>query len=116
MVQSILKKGLFLLTTQLTSEDRRYIWRVVDHAVEKAGSHSKLFANRLEYFEESGRVRFQWPVWMHAIRGYLNYQYGEKQTENMMVSILREVMSENNYRVYLRQSQNGKVSIEKKTG
>ena len=100
----------------LTAEDKSYIWRVVDHAVEKAGSHSKLFANRLEFFEESGRIRFHWPVWMHAIRGYLNYQYGERQADTMLVNILREVMSEPNYRAYLRQSQDGSVYFKKKSG
>jgi len=100
------------LTSRLTQEDKNYIWRVVDHAVEKSGSHSKLFANRLEFFEESGRIRFNWPVWMHAIKGYLKYQYGEQKTDMMLVGILREVMSESNYDAYLRQSRNNVVDIK----
>jgi hypothetical protein len=100
------------LTPNLTKEDKNYIWRVVDHAVDKAGSHSKLFANRLEFFEESGRIRFNWPVWMQAIRGYLNYQYGEKKTDTMLAGILREVMSESNYSAYLRQTQGNADKIK----
>jgi len=98
------RKGTSKLTPQLTPQDKNYIWRVVDHAVEKAGSHCKLFANRLEFFEECGRIRFHWPVWMHAVKGYLIYQYGEKKANLILVSILREVMSESNYEAYLRQS------------
>ncbi|WP_196141083.1 hypothetical protein [Aliikangiella sp. G2MR2-5] len=101
---------------ELTAQDRQFIWRVVDHAAEKAGSHANLFSNRLEFFEESGRIRFHWPTWMLAIKGYLNYQYGEKKTDSMLLSILREVMSEPNYQAYLRQTQDGKVSFNKKTG
>ena len=94
------------MTSNLTQEDKTYIWRVVDHAVEKSGSHSKLFANRLEFVEESGRIRFNWPVWMHAIKGYLIYQHGQKKADMMLVGILQEVMFEPNYKAYLRQSNN----------
>ena len=104
------------MAVELTPQDKVFIWRVVDHAVEKAGSHAQLFANRLEFFEESGRIRFHWPVWMHAIKGYLNYQYGEKKTDAMLLSILREIMSEPNYHAYLRQMQDGSVRFEKKIG
>ena len=100
------------MTPNLTKEDKNYIWRVVDHAVEKVGSHSKLFANRLEFFEESGRIRFSWPVWMDPIKGYLNYQYGEQRANMMLVGILREVMSESNYAAYLRQSSGNLVNIK----
>lgn len=89
----------------LTEQDKNYIWRVVEHAVEKAGSHSKLFAHRLEFVEECGRVRFNWPVWMHAIKGYLIYQYGEKQTEIMLLDILKEVINKTNYETYLARLQ-----------
>ncbi|MCW8877791.1 MAG: hypothetical protein OQJ89_10470 [Kangiellaceae bacterium] len=102
------------MAVELTPEDKVFIWRVVDHAVEKAGSHAQLFANRLEFFEESGRIRFHWPVWMHAIKGYLNYQYGEKKTDAVLLSILREIMSEPNYHAYLRQTRDGGVKFEKK--
>jgi len=104
------------LTSQLTHEDKNYIWRVVDHAVDKAGSHSQLFANRLEFFEESGRIRFNWPVWMHAVKGYLIYQYGEKKAELLLVGILREIMSESNYDAYLRQSQAATQILNRKVG
>ncbi|TQV86884.1 hypothetical protein [Aliikangiella coralliicola] len=104
------------MALEITPQDRAYIWRVVDHAVEKAGSHAKLFANRLEFFEESGRIKFHWPVWMHAIKGYLNYQYGEKKTDAMLLSILREIMAEPNYTAYLKQSQKGPVKFDKKVG
>ena len=104
------------LQTQLSQEDKSYIWRVVDRAVEKAGSHDRLFSNRLEFFEESGRIRFHWPVWMHAIRGYLTYQYGEKKADSVLLDILREVMSESNYQAYLQQSQDGSVHFPKQTG
>lgn len=104
------------MAVELTPEDKVFIWRVVDHAVEKAGSHAQLFANRLEFFEESGRIRFHWPVWMHAIKGYLNYQYGEKKTDALLLSILREIMSEPNYHAYLRQMQDGSVKFEQKIG
>jgi hypothetical protein len=100
------------MALEMTQEDRKFIWRVVDHAAIKAGSHAKLFSNRLEFFEESGRIKFHWPVWMHAIKGYLNYQYGEKKTDAMLLTILREVMSEPNYDAYLRQSQDGTVHFE----
>ena len=104
------------MTSQLTHEDKNYIWRVVDHAVDKAGSHSQLFANRLEFFEESGRIRFNWPVWMHAVKGYLIYQYGEKKAELLLVGILREIMSESNYDAYLRQSQAATQILNRKVG
>lgn len=90
------------MTHELTHKDKEFIWKVVDHAVEKAGSHSNLFANRLDFFDESGRIRFRWPVWMEAIKGYLEYQYGEKKADTFLMSILREVMSEPNYHAYLR--------------
>jgi hypothetical protein len=93
------------LTQQLTQEDRNYIWRVVAHAIEKAGSHAKLFSNRLEFVEDAGRIRFNWPVWMHAIKGYLAYKYGEHPAEKLLVGILREVMNEKNYNIYLEQSR-----------
>ena len=101
------------MISNLTQEDKNYIWRVVDHAVEKAGSHSKLFANRLEFFEESGRIRFNWPVWMHAIKGYLKYQYGEQKADTLLVGILREVMSESNYAAYKRRSTGNSVNIKR---
>lgn len=101
------------MSIQLTRQDKSYIWRVVDHAVEKSGSHSKLFANRLEFFEESGRIRFIWPVWMDAVKGYLLYQYGKQKADLMLVGILREVMCESNYEAYLRQSSNAVVNLKK---
>jgi len=94
------------LPLKLSKDDKAYIWQVVHHAVEKAGSHANLFANRLEFFEESGRIRFNWPVWMHAIKGYLSYQYGEKQADGLLLDILREVMSEANYQAYLESQLN----------
>ncbi len=104
---------------QLTPQDKNLIWRVVDHAVEKAGSHTNLFANRLEFFEDSGRIKFHWPTWMHAIKGYLNYQYGKKQTDAMLLPILREVMSEASYQAYLRQNNNDNkkrsINLNRKT-
>ncbi len=96
------------MNSQLTQEDKSYIWRVVDHAVDKAGSHAKLFSHRLEFVEESGRIRFNWPVWMHAVKGYLIYQYGEKQAEKMLFDILQEVISKSNYDAYLQGHQQSK--------
>ncbi len=104
------------MSNELTAKDKSFIWRVVDHAVEKAGSHTKLFSDRLEFFEESGRIRFRWPVWMGAIKGYLIFQYGEKKTETMLHSILREIMSEANYLAYLRNSQTNTDPIKKEAG
>lgn len=90
------------MQSRLTSENMDHIWQLVHHAVELAGSHAKLFANRLEFFEESGRVRFCWPSWMSAVKGYLIAHYGEKSADAMLLSILREVMVESNYTAYLR--------------
>ncbi|MET1257286.1 hypothetical protein [Aliikangiella maris] len=90
------------MTQELTQQDKEFIWKIVDLAVERAGSHTQLFANRLDFFDESGRIRFRWPVWMDAIKGYLIAQYGEKKADACLLSILREVMSEPNYHAYLR--------------
>ncbi|MGX5173131.1 hypothetical protein ACUR5C_03780 [Aliikangiella sp. IMCC44653] len=100
----------------MTSKDRDFIWRVVDHAVEKAGSHANLFSNRLDFFEESGRIKFRWPVWMHAIKGYLIFQYGEKKAEALLLTILREVMSEANYHAYLRKIERLEKDSNQKAG
>jgi hypothetical protein len=93
------------LTLDLNKEDREYIWRVVDHAVEKAGSYANLFANRLEFFDETGRIRFHWPCWMEAIKGYLVAKYGENKANALLLNILREVMAEPNYNAYLRSQE-----------
>lgn len=90
------------LNTELTIEDRQFIWQVVNQAVEKAGSHALLFANQTEFFEKTGRIRSIWPHWLNAVKGYLIFQYGETKTASLLFSILRTIRNEVNYNVYLR--------------
>lgn len=90
------------MTLELTQQDKNFIWRVVDIAVDQAGSHANLFSNRLDFFEESGRIRFNWPSWMAPIKGYLQAQYDDKKADALLLNILREVMCESNYLAYLK--------------
>ena len=50
---------------------------------------------------------------MHAIKGYLKYQYGEQKADTLLVGILREVMSESNYAAYKRRSTGNNVNIKR---
>ncbi len=99
------------MNSELTSEDKMFIWQVVDQAVAKAGSHAQLFANKSEYFERTGRIRSDWPSWLDAARGYLIHQYGEIKTESLLLSILRTVRSELDYKTYLRTTRNDRVRV-----
>lgn len=98
----------------LTQEDKNNIWKVVDQAVKQHGSLSQLFSNRIEFVQDSGSIRFQWPTWMLPIKNYLSEQYGEANTEAKLISLLREVMSESNYQNYLHQAKNSYPEIELK--
>ena len=100
------------MTLELSPEDRDYIWQVVHHAVEIAGSHANLFANRLEFFEESGRIRFNWPAWMDSIRGFLEIKYGHNKANSLLFSILREIMAEPNYLAYKKRIENAQLEMD----
>lgn len=103
------------MTSSLTPEDIIYIWRVVDHAVEKAGSHAKLFEKHQDFFDDSGRILHRWPEWMDAVRGYLIYNYGHNKTQAVFPKIIRAVMSEPSYAAYLRKTQASHRDIIRKS-
>ena|GEM_PF-3439618 len=101
---------------ELTQNDKDYIWQVVEHAADKAGSYANLFANRIEFFETTGRIKFDWPSWMLPVKDYLIEKYGKKSADALLLSILREVMAEPNYSAYLRSlSDRPQWQFEQKT-
>lgn len=93
------------MALELTQEDREFIWSVVDHAVEKTGSHLNLFANRLDFFDANGRIKFNWPSWMDSIKSYLQVKYGDNKADALLFTVLKEVMAEPNYEAYLRRKK-----------
>jgi len=93
------------VTKKLTQEDQNFIWNVVNLASQKAGSHTLLFHNKDNFFDEYGRIVAKWPDWLLPVRGYLIYQYNVKHADSLLIPILREVMSEANFAAYGRNNE-----------
>ena len=85
----------------LSEQDKSYIWQVVHHAAESMGGYEQLFASPLEFNESGDRVKFNWPVWMRAIKAYIISRYGESGCEKLLLTVLSEVYNPENYRAYL---------------
>ncbi|WP_144391678.1 hypothetical protein [Pleionea sediminis] len=93
----------------LTKNDKDYIWQVVHHAAESNGGYHHLFSTPLEFSENSDRVQFNWPMWMRAIKAYIQSRYGEEAAKMLLLDILAEVYDPQKYQAYLEREQTKNV-------
>lgn len=97
------------MISELSQKDIDVIWQLVHRSIEKAGSHKALFANGAEMFETSGRFKVQWPKWLSSAQSYLEDKYQDKLSDAILVSVMRDIMSEHKYSAYLKRNENGEL-------
>ncbi len=85
------------MSTQLSEQDKDFVWQVVLREAERCGGHDKLFLTPLEFDDEGGRVRFHWPEWMQEIRAFITAKYGERDVQYRLLEVVSEVMSRERY-------------------
>ena len=93
------------MAIRLTETDRAGIWDIVIQAADEKGGHARLFDRPLEFEDDNGRIRFNWPDWMHDVRAFIVARYGEKDAQGLLLEVFTDVMSRDRFEERRRQMQ-----------
>ncbi len=91
------------MSIRLTETDRNGIWEIVIRAAETKGGHARLFDRPLEFEDDNGRIRFNWPDWMQDVRAFIVSRYSEKEAQGLLLEVFSEVMSRDRFEDRRRQ-------------
>lgn len=77
----------------LTQKERERITAIVVEALVKVqGRQVDLFRSPLNFTEQEGRIKFNFPTWMDDIKRFLAESYSASQTQAVLLDLMMELM------------------------